>query len=167
MWVFKHVCPHRPCVCVLRNTQQRFFVCAMCVDSDIVHRVSRALEYAGCLCCPSAYSAFLALSYNGALEHCDVIKPFKLLQLEFQLSGKTPILVWDTWHKIHRWRISEDWEHPSKRWQLILRCLCSLSFLPVKDCVYRALLCSVARSNHRKYFFFFAPVFSVPQSDLT
>lgn len=45
--------------------------------------VSRALEYAGCLCCPSGCSAFLALSYNGGLEHCDVIKPFKLLQLEF------------------------------------------------------------------------------------
>lgn len=47
--------------------------------------VSRAVEYAGCLCCPSGCSAFLALSYNGGLEHCDVIKPFKLLQLEFHL----------------------------------------------------------------------------------
>lgn len=63
------------------------------VDADIVLPVSRAVEYAGCLCCPAARSAFLALSFNGALEHCDVIKPFKLLQLEFLLSGKTSILM--------------------------------------------------------------------------
>lgn len=78
------------CLCVsYAVTQLSFFV--MWVDSDIVPRESRALEYAGCLCCLSACSAFLALSYNGALEHCDVSKPFKLLQLEFQLSGKTNI----------------------------------------------------------------------------
>lgn len=62
-----------------------------CGVADIVPLVSHALEYAGCLCCPSACSAFLAISYNGALEHSDVIKPFKLLQLEFQLPGKTSI----------------------------------------------------------------------------
>lgn len=61
------------------------------VDGDIVSLVSRALEYAGCLCCPAACSAFLALSYNGALEQADVSKPFKLLQFEFQLSGKTSV----------------------------------------------------------------------------
>lgn len=50
---------------------------------------SRALEYAGCFCCHPACSAFLAISYNGALERRDVIKPLKVLQLEFHLSGNT------------------------------------------------------------------------------
>ena len=74
---------------VIWVTQLSFLWCG--VDGDIVPPVSRALEYAGCLCWPAACSAFLALSYNGALEHWDVIKPSKLLQLEFHLSGKTSI----------------------------------------------------------------------------
>lgn len=80
------------CACILSHmsyTVVPFFV--VWVDSDIVPLVSRALEYAGCLCVPSGCSAFLAISYNGALEHYDVIKPFKLLQPEFQLSGNTSI----------------------------------------------------------------------------
>lgn len=91
VWVEVHACPHWPCVvmCVLLVTQC-LFLCVL--YSDIVPTVSRALEYAGCFCCPPGCSAFLALSYNGALEHGDAIKPFKLLQLEFQLSGKTSIL---------------------------------------------------------------------------
>lgn len=77
------------CVCVFWVTRSYLFV--VWVDGDIVPPASCALEYAGCLCCLPACSAFLALSYNGALEHPDVIKPFKLLQFEFQLSGKTSI----------------------------------------------------------------------------
>ena len=83
----------RVCVRVCVYFESYAVVLFLCADGDIVPRVSHALEYAGCLCCLSACSAFLALSYNGALEHCDVIKPFKLLQLEFQLSGKTSILM--------------------------------------------------------------------------
>lgn len=63
-----HMCSLTMRICVfwvIRVTQLSFFVAW--VDSDIVLSVSRALEYAGCLCCPSACSAFLALSYNGAL----------------------------------------------------------------------------------------------------
>lgn len=63
---------------------------------------SRALEYAGCFCCHSACSAFLAISYNGALERRDVIKPLKLLQLEFHLSGNTSRPVEGTWKKTPR-----------------------------------------------------------------
>lgn len=76
-------------VCILSHTSYTVVLFVVWVDTDIVPPVSHALEYAGCLCCPSACSALLAFSFNGALEHCDVIKPFKLLQYEFQLSGKT------------------------------------------------------------------------------
>ena len=62
MYVSAHVC-----VWVIRVTQLSFSV--GWVDGDIVLSLSRALEYAGSLCCPSARSAFLALSYNGALLH--------------------------------------------------------------------------------------------------
>lgn len=121
MWVYKqwervNVCTHWPYVCVFWVIHSNTFLCAMWMDSDIVHRVSRALEYAGCLCCPSACSAFLALSYNGALEHCDVIKPVKLLQLEFQLSGidshpGVGHMAQDTSLK----NTSEDWaQHPNR-----------------------------------------------------
>lgn len=78
-------------VCILSHTSYTVVLFVVWLDGDIVPPVSRALEYAGGLCCPTARSAFLALSYKGALEHCDVIKPFKLLQYEFQLSGKTII----------------------------------------------------------------------------
>lgn len=63
---------------------------------------SRALEYAGCFCCHPACSAFLAISYNGALERRDVIKPLKVLQLEFHLSGNTSRPAEGTWKKPHR-----------------------------------------------------------------
>lgn len=63
---------------------------------------SRALEYASCFCCHSACSAFLAISYNGALERRDVIKPLKLLQLEFHLSGNTSRPVEGTCKKTPR-----------------------------------------------------------------
>lgn len=86
-----HVLTDHAHMCILSHTSYTVVLFVVWVDSDIVPPVSRALEYAGCLCCPSACSAFLALSYNGALEHCNVIKPFKKLQLEFQLSGKTSI----------------------------------------------------------------------------
>lgn len=55
------------CVCILSHTSYTVVLFVVWVDGDIVPPESRALEYAGCLCCLSACSAFLALSYNGAL----------------------------------------------------------------------------------------------------